>query len=67
MAGYQIKRTVGEHYEETSFSSAEEAITYLRSYVKPEQEAKLKAKENEKVEEKKEEKAKQKKTKKEEK
>jgi len=65
MANYQIKRTVGEHYEETSFSSAKETIKWLKPYAEAEAEAKAKAEENEKLEKEKEEKKKQKKAEKE--
>ena len=58
MANYQIKRTVGEHYEDTSYSSAKKARTYLKQFVAKEEEEKAKAKNNEKVEKKKEEKTK---------
>jgi len=56
MANYQIRRTVGEHYEETSYSSAKDAIAYLKPYVEAEAKAKVETKKDEKVEEKKEEK-----------
>jgi len=63
MANYQIKRTVGEHYEDTSYSSAKEAIAYLKPYSKAEAEAEAKKKENEEVEKKKKEKKESKKKK----
>ncbi len=56
MAGYQIKRTVGEHYEDTSYSCAKSAIAYLKTFVKAEAEAKEKVEKDEKVETKKKEK-----------
>ena len=61
MANYQIKRTVGEHYEETSFSSAKETIKWLKPYAEAEAEAKAKSKKNEDTSKKAQDKSKSKK------
>ena len=50
MANYQIKRTVGEHYDDTSYSCAKAAIAYLKPFAKAEAEAKAKVEKDEKVE-----------------